>query len=362
MRQGVRAVTLRYIKTVTKPSGLVLRYLRYPGAKLARLPGGDMSAPEFLAAYAEALIAAKRQARATAYDPETVAGSISDYLRSDAFKALSETTRRAHRRHLTAVQGKAMDARLADLAAKHIANDVRALGGHPGLTRLKAWRAFTKWATRHGRLAADPARTVMRPDLPKSDGFPRWTAEDVAAFRARWPVGMPERLAFEVLCWTGAGAKDASRLGPGMVKGGALMFGRSKTGVPFTVPVAVLPSWATGMRDDWQHFLAAIQGHPHMTWIVTEAGASRSHKAFSAWFAERARMAGVDKSAHGVRKYRAVALTETGATKDQRKAWLGHLSDAESDFYAKGADQRAVLGLETAIGNRLATGLKVVEN
>jgi site-specific recombinase XerD len=354
-------VTLRYIKLVTKPSGLVLRYLRYPGADLIRLPGGDMAEPEFLAAYAAAMTKAKGQAKATAYDPLTVAGAISDYLRSDAFKALSENTRRAHRRHLTAVQAKGHEALMCDLAEKHIAADVRKLGGHPGLTRLKAWRAFTKWATRQGRLPADPARNVMRPDLPKSDGFPRWTVEEVAAFRARWPQGTAERLAFEVLCWTGAGAKDASRLGPGMVRGGALQFGRSKTGVPFTVPVATLPAWATGMADDWRHFLAAIQGHPHMTWIITEAGASRSHKAFSAWFAERARMAGVEKSAHGLRKFRAVALTEAGATKDQRKAWLGHLSDAESDFYAKGADQRAVLGLETATGNRLATGLKVIE-
>jgi integrase/recombinase XerD len=139
-------------------------------------------------------------------------------------------------------------------------------------------------------------------------------------------------------------------------------FGRSKTGVPFTAPVATLPTWATGLAEDWRHFLTAIQGHPLLTWIVTEAGASRSHKTFSAWFAERARMAGVEKSAHGLPKFRAVALTETGTTKDQRRAWLGHLSDAESDFNAKGADQRAVLGLKTATGNRLATGPKIVEN
>jgi hypothetical protein len=361
MRRGVRNVTLRYIKTVTKPSGLVLRYLRHPGADLIRLPGGAMESPEFLAAYAAAMIRAREQARAQGYDPATVAGSISDYLRSEAFQRLSEATRRAHRRHLTAVQAKGYTALMADLAAKHIAADLRTLGPFPGLARLKAWRAFTKWATRQGRLAADPARAVLRPDLPKSGGFPRWTEAEVEAFRARWPQGTAERLAFEVLCWTGAGAKDASRLGPGMVRGGALQFGRSKTGVPFTVPVATLPAWATGMAEDWRHFLTAIHGHPHMTWIITEAGASRSHKAFSAWFAERARMAGVGKSAHGLRKFRAVALTEAGATKDQRKAWLGHLSDAESDFYAKGADQRAVLGLETATGNRLATGLKVIE-
>lgn len=363
MRSGIRGpkVTLQYLKTVVKPSGLVLRYLRYPGAKLIPLPRDDIDSPAFLAAYAAARQAAEAAAKALRYDPATVAGAVSDYLQSQDFARLGESTRRVHRRHLTAVQGIFGMALLSDLEERHIARDVRDLGGHPGVARLKAWRGFTRWAKEEGRIAADVARGVRKPATAKSGGFERWTREDVQAFRDRWPHGTRERLAMEVLCWAGAAAADSCRLGPGMVRRGALQFKRNKTDETSTVPVGYLPSWGKPMAEDWRHFLKATDGHPHMTWIVTEAGASRSHKAFSAWFAERSRMAGVDKSAHGLRKYRAVELTETGATKEQRKVWLGHLTDAESDHYAKGADHRKVLGLETATGNRLATGLKIVE-
>lgn len=360
MRRGVRGVqvTLRYIKAVTKASGAVFRYLRYPGAKLIPLPAEDD--PGFLAAYVAALAKAKAEAHKPAYRPETVAGAISDYLLSPDFARLSAATRQQRRQHLTAVQAVSTNALLADLRPRHIALDVRALGGHPGINRLKAWRGFLAWAKAEHRIESDPSRDVDRPATAKSDGHVRWTRDDMDAFRKRWPSG-PERIAFEVLQWTGAGAKDACALGPGMIRRGALQFGRSKTGEPFTVPVAFLPPWAKRMEADRQHFLAATKDHPHMTWIVTEAGASRSHKAFSQWFSERAGMAGVAKTAHGLRKLRAVEITESGGTKEQRKAWLGHLTDAESAHYAKGADQRKVLGLETARGNRVATGLKVVK-
>lgn len=105
----------------------------------------------------------------------------------------------------------------------------------------------------------------------------------------------------------------------------------------------------------------AISGHEHMTWIVTEAGASRSTKAIGQWFADKAREAGVPKSLHGLRKYRAQRLIEAGATQAQRKAWIGHLTDAESDHYAKGADQRKILGLETASGNPVETNVYSIE-
>lgn len=360
MRRSVRGVqvTLRYIKAVTKPSGAVFRYLRYPGAKLIPLPAQDD--PGFLAAYVEALAFAKAEAQKPAYRPDTVAGAISDYLVSPDFSRLSAATRQQRRQHLTAVQARTGSAILADLMPRHVAADVRGLGGHPGINRLKAWRGFLTWAKAEQRIETDPSRDVDRPATAKSDGHERWTRDDVERFRKRWPSG-PERVAFEVLQWTGAGAKDACALGPGMIRRGALQFGRSKTGEPFTVPVSFLPQWAKEMNADRQHFLAAIKDHPHMTWIVTERGASRSHKAFSQWFSERAGMAGVGKTAHGLRKLRAVEITESGGTKEQRKAWLGHLTDAESAHYAKGADQRKVLGLETARGNRLATDLKVVK-
>ena len=69
-----------------------------------------------------------------------------------------------------------------------------------------------RWLVESGLVAGDPTTgvTVVR---AKTEGFPIWTDEDEARFRARWPLGTRERLAFEVLRQTGLRRGDAVRLG-----------------------------------------------------------------------------------------------------------------------------------------------------
>lgn len=356
MRRGVRGtvVKVQYVKRVRKGQTTYF-YLNYPGAaKLIPIP--DPDSPGFLAAYLDAERQAKESLKVA--DPGTVAMAISDYLRSPAFAKLGRLTQIQRRNHLNKLALVAKHALLSDLRAKHVQDDVDALGGHPGVNRLKAWRGFLAWAKRSRLIEVDPSRDVTRPERPKSDGHAPWTVADVERFRAYWTG--PPRLAMEIAQWTGAAAQDLAKLGPGMVKDNALTFRRGKTSVTFTVPM-VLPQWGASMADDHAHFLDAIADPQHLTWIVTEAGASRSTKAIGQWFAEMARKAGVPKSLHGLRKYRAQRLIEAGASQAQRKAWIGHLTDAESDHYAKGADQRKILGLETAAGNLMETNVYPID-
>ena len=358
MRRSVRGtvVKVRYVKRVRKGDRLFF-YLNYPGtAKLIPIP--DPESPGFLAAYLDAERQAKESLKVA--DLGTVAMGVSDYLRSPAFGALGKLTQVQRRNHLNKIAIKAKHSLLVDLREHHVQNDVDAVGGHAGVNRLKAWRGFLAWARRDGRIKADPSRNVTRPERLKSDGHVPWTVADVERFRDHWPEGSPQRTAMEIAQWTGAAAQDLAKLGPGMVKDGALTFRRGKTKVTFTVPV-ILPPWAAGMSADHGQFLAAIADPQHLTWIVTEAGASRSTKAIGQWFAEMARKAGVPKTLHGLRKYRAQRLIEAWASQAQRKAWIGHLTDAESDHYAKGADQRKILGLETASGNRQETNIHVLD-
>lgn len=72
-------------------------------------------------------------------------------------------------------------------------------------------------------------------------------------------------------------------------------------------------------------------------------GKARSEKAASQWFAAACRAAGVTKTAHGLRKYRGAILSETGATLTQRKNWLGHRTEAESDHYAQSASAAKIM-------------------
>lgn len=359
MRRSLRGtvVKVQYVKRVRKGDRMFF-YLNYPGtSKLIPIPAPD--SPGFLAAYLDAERQAKESLKVA--DPGTVAMAISDYLRSPAFAKLGKLTQVQRRNHLNKIAIKAKHSLLVDLQPHHIQNDIDALGGHPGVNRLKAWRGFLAWAKRSHLISADPSRDVTRPERPKSDGHVPWTVADVERFRKCWPEGSPQRVALEIAQWTGAAAQDLAKLGPGMVKGKALTFRRGKTSVTFTVPM-VLPPWGADMARDHAQFLAAIADPQHLTWIYTEAGASRSTKAIGQWFAEMARKAGVPKSLHGLRKYRAQRLIEAGASQAQRKAWIGHLTDAESDHYAKGADQRKILGLETAVGNSVETNVYRIDN
>lgn len=80
-----------------------------------------------------------------------------------------------------------------------------------------------------------------------------------------------------------------------------------------------LLAFAVDMQVDLDQLNTAIDAAPrHMTWLVTQHGRSRSTKAFSSWFAGVATAAGAgEKSVHRLRKARAEALAEAGATAHQ---------------------------------------------
>jgi integrase len=64
----------------------------------------------------------------------------------------------------------------------------------------------------------------------------------------------------------------------------------------------------------------------------------------SPWFASKARKAGIaGKTAHGLRKTRAIALVDAEATHHQVGAWTGHESLKEIEHYAKKFNRRKAL-------------------
>jgi len=80
-----------------------------------------------------------------------------------------------------------------------------------------------------------------------------------------------------------------------------------------------------------------------MTMLVTEAGRTRTAKGRKQMLADGARAAGIKKSAHGLRKARAISLAERGATPHQIGAWTGHATLAEITHYTEGMDRRAAV-------------------
>lgn len=350
MRPGFRdsaTVRLTNILTVQKPGGRPRRYLRVKGQPLIPLPDLPVTDPAFVAAWAAAMQKAKGAAPARA---GTIGHLVAAFLRSPGFLTKSPAYRDTIRRHLQAIERRAGTARAADLRARHITADLADLAPAVALSRFKAWRLLCAYGAAVNLMREDPTATVTRPRMPASEGHEPWTAAEVQAFRDRWPIGTTARALAEVLHWTGCRISDAVRIGPGMVgRNGVLSYRQAKTGGMAHCPwTCALPNYAARQaldRDLMHQALQATRGQ--MTFLATKDGRPRSAKAIGGDIRAAARAAGVHKSAHGLRKTRAIALAEGGATAHQIGAWLGHLSLSESELYARAyARIAAVIGTE----------------
>lgn len=321
----------------TWASGRPRYYYRPKGGKNIALPDYPLTDPRFLDAYMKA---------AGIAEPPKIRGGtgkqINDYLRSDGFKRLAKGTKTYIWKHLDEIDAEFGSYPITGLTAKAIRKDLARFGESAASKRLKAWRALCRFAHAQGEMDTNPALNVARAKI-ETAGHEAWTAEDVRAFRRHWRLDAPERLLFEVLLWSGARISDAVRMHDGMIdKAGWIRFQQVKTGGWVAVPVrAKAPEWAGSQTA----LLAALKARPvrHIAWIVTAYGKPRSVKASSQWFARACRAAGVKKSAHGVRKFRAASMKEAGASADARMAWLGHVTESETEEYAKTADLKRII-------------------
>lgn len=347
MRGPVRTagvVTLRL--QVVHARGRRYVYTRIAGRARVRLPDLPFDHHDFLAAYVAASGEPIRRAPAG-----SIAAAIVETRASARMMALSAGYHVQMAAELDAIAEQAEDARLPDLRACDIRDDLRPLAPHAARKRLKAWRLLCTVAVEAGLLAEDPSALVRRPPAPQTDGHEPWSRSDIEAFRARWPAGTQARGLMELMHWTGARVSDAVRLGPGMIDGdGVLAFRQGKTGSRAYVPwTCQLPGYARGMEADRAAMHEALAALPrHLTFITTSRGSARSVKAAAGFLADAARTAGLERrTGHGLRKARAVALAEAGATTHQIGAWTGHQTLTEIQRYTRKADRRrAVIGTE----------------
>lgn len=362
MRRAFRngRVTLRYIKQAGHwPSGNPRLYIRRKGHKLTPLPDLDPASPKFLAAYAKATGA---DAPPSGHGKGTIGAACLAFLKSADYAAAAPATRALWRRAMDDIRARYGYGRLDDLEPKHIRADLARLTPNPATTRLKAWRAAARWWVDVGMIDANPTEGIKRPKAPKSEGHTPWTREDVQTFRDRWPIHTAERLALELIFWTGARMSDAVRLTEGMIgKDGWLTFRQQKTGGEVAIPVtAPAPDWA----EPDGHLVATINARPerHAVFMVTAFGQPRSIKGTSQWFSAAARAAKIEgKTAHGLRKLRAQIMAENGATTHQIAAWTGHESLGEVARYSRASDRRRTIA-GTESGNRSGNSEKNSSN
>jgi integrase len=173
-------------------------------------------------------------------------------------------------------------------------------------------RGVFRWAVKAKLLAKDPAKGIEDPTKPKTGGFPPWTEDEIAAYERRWPIGTRQRVWLDVLLYTGLRRGDAARLGRQHVRHGTATLTTEKKGMVVSLPIlpVLQKTLEAGPCSDLA-FITSAHGKPFRK------------ESFGNAFSEAARMAGVKKSCHGLRKIAATRCAENGAIVPQMNAIFG---------------------------------------
>ena len=250
------------------------------------------------------------------------------YRETTAWTSLSLATRRQRENILKHVLETAGDQPLSRITKASIIAGKDRRTGHQARHFLDTMRGLFKWAADAGLVKEDPTDRV-KVVKPKIRGFPPWGEEDVAAYRERWPIGTRQRVWLEVLIGTGLRRGDAVMLGKQHVRDGIATIKTEKTGTEVTIPISPAARRIISCRSDRRlAFHLQCLGKP-----FTKAS-------FGNAFAEACRKAGIKKSAHGVRKYKATTAAYKGATEPELDAMFGWTGGRMAAHYTRGASRR----------------------
>ncbi len=204
-----------------------------------------------------------------------------------------------------------------------------------GNSRVKYLRGLLAYAkATHPHLVP----TNWAKDVPyykgSSKGLHTWTLDEINLFRSEYEIGTKERLAFEILFYTGQRRGDFVDLGWHKLRNGLLTVVQEKnrgTEKEATAYIPLLPplqavldaSRAKGILGD-------------MVWFVQENGHRYTKESFGNWFRDVCDRIGLTGcSAHGLRKACVVHLVSEDYTPHDIMAVTGHRTLKEIDRYSR---------------------------
>ena len=321
-----------YTETFLSRHGKRMWYFRVGHGKRIKLPG-NYGTPEFMEAYRTALA---RHSSGEAKTGRTLAWLIDQYRHSPAYEALARETKKQFRYQLDALRKKSGESPIAGITASTIAagRDARASKPSDANKFLKCSSALFRFAVDRQWMANNPAKGIEKVKTP-SLGFHTWTEDEAKAFEDKWPVGTRERLAFDLLVYTGVRRSDVVRLGRQHTRQGEITITTEKSrnmGKPVEVTITILPPLALSIAET---------NTGDMTYLVTLKGTAFKKETFGNWFREACREAKVKGSAHGLRKLAAVRMAGAGATEAELNAVFGWAhGSSESATYIRQASRK----------------------
>jgi integrase len=306
-------------------------YFRRRGGKAMPLPGLPGSG-EFMAAYAAALAGVPHvEIGASRTLPGTINALAVAYYGSDAWQKLAADTQKNRRHVIERFRAQHGDKRVALLRREHILGMLATIGGLSAKRRwLKAIRSLLRAAVPTMR-RDDPTEGIAMVKLPKSKGHHDWTDEEIAQYRAYWPLGKQQRLVMEFALETTSRRGEVVRLGPQHVRNGRIRIERIHGSADVDIPMSPeLQAACDAMRTG------------HLTYIVTAYGKPRSKKGLGNDFARWVTEAGLPARCrlHGLKKAGMRRLAEDGATAHELMAVSGHRTLTEVQRYTADADRK----------------------
>jgi integrase len=309
------------IREITR-HGHPVWYVRVGRGKRIRIRP-EYGTPEFSLAYEAALRGESTVAPQDTFRAATLGWLIERYRESAAWSQLSSATRRQREGILRAVTETAGRETLTRIDRRAIEKGIERRNDRAHAARhfLQTMRGLFRWALQAQHVGAD-ATAGLAAIRPRTDGHHTWTLAECEKFEARWPRGTRERLAFDLLLYTGLRRGDAVRLGRPHVRNGEATIRTEKTGTVVTLPI--LPPLE-----------ASIEAGPvgELTFICGERGQPLKKESFGNWFGAVCRKTGVPGTAHGLRKCGATRAADNGATDAQLEAMFG---------WARGSKEAAV--------------------
>lgn len=288
---------------------------------------GDFGSPEFEAAYASALVGQPVGTARTVHKA-SLRWLVDRYRESSDWSRAARATQRWRERILHKMVEVNGDLPFMAITTDDVRKGREARKATPFAANdyLKVIRGLFRWAVEAGHVKADPTQGVSM--LPKrTDGHPPWTATDLKAYRDRWPLGTRQRVAMEVIYWTGLRRGDAVALGRQHVGADGVARIRSeKNGrwISIILPAPLLEVLEAGPIGD-------------LTFITGDSGRPLVKESFGTKFRHWCDEAGVKASAHGLRKRAASEAAEAGATDQQLDKMFGWSTPEMSRIYTRGA-------------------------
>ncbi|WP_285295228.1 tyrosine-type recombinase/integrase [Aureimonas altamirensis] len=326
----------QYVETIKDRHGKERIYFRRAGQARVALPG-PLYCEAFWTAYHAAKAGTPKQAGEGTIASGTVKHAVHAFYQSLEYKALAATTQKTYSGTLDRFAAKYGPGKLSGLQPVDINRILETMADRPGAAAhlRKRLHQLFEHSVSIGLMAENPVKKARKVKY-RSKGFRTWSEADIAAFREAWPVGTAQRLAMEVLLFTGLRRSDAVRLSwHHLSEDGVITITTQKSGHATEVAFPVHPYLWDLLKE------CPKDGVPFIRTVYNKA---RSEKAFTNWIGEASDKAGIAEqaSAHGLRKAACRRLAEAGCTPHQIMAITGHRNLEEVMTYTRAVEQKGL--------------------